>query len=94
MNSGDINVDNINGIPVMKFKDLNTIINVQYRGYRATSGFVSLAANNIGGNMNAGTFANSFYGNFRYAMSRSDTSKDKVYGDPLYITTDKLPFNN
>ena len=26
MNSGDINVDNINGIPVMKFKDLNAFL--------------------------------------------------------------------
>lgn len=94
MNSGDINVDNINGIPVMKFKDLNTIINVQYRGYRSTSGFVSLASNNIGGNMNAGTFANSFYGNVRNAMRRSDPNKEKVYGDPYYITKDILPFNS
>lgn len=94
MNSGDINVDNINGIPVMKFKDLNTIINVQYRGYRSTSGFVSLASNNIGGNMNTGTLADSLYGNVKYTMRRSDPNKDKVYSDPLYITKDILPFNN
>jgi hypothetical protein len=93
MNSGDINVNNINGIPVMKFKDLNTIINVQYRGYRSTSGFVSLASNNISGNMNVGTFANSLYSNVGNAM-RSDPNKDKVYGDPYYITKDILPFNN
>tara|TARA_B100000795_G_C22806281_1_gene445080 strand:+ start:5687 stop:5968 length:282 start_codon:yes stop_codon:yes gene_type:complete len=93
MNSGDINIDN-NDIPVMKFKNLKDIINKQYPGYRSTSGYVSLVANSVGGNMNVNTFANSLYGNVQRTISDNNSNDKNIKPvKPEYISTSILPFN-
>ena len=93
---GDLGVDNINGIPVMNFSDLNSIISNQYPGYRDRESYISLAKLVAGGSMSPYTIGNGLYKNLNssiYGDGKYD-KREKVVSPPAYENKINLPVKN
>ena len=93
---GDLGVDNINGIPVMNFSDLNSIISNQYPGYRDRESYISLARLAAGGSMSPYTIGNGLYKNLNssiYGDGKYD-KREKVVSPPAYENKINLPVKN
>ena len=93
---GDLGVNNINGIPVMSFSDLNKIISNQYPGYRDKESYISLARLASGGSMSLSTFGNGLYRNINssiYGDGKYD-EREKIVTPPAYENKINLPVKN
>ena len=93
---GDLGVDNINGIPVMNFSDLNSIISNQYPGYRDRESYISLARLAAGGSMSPYTIGNGLYKNLNssiYGDGKYD-EREKIVSPPAYENKINLPVKN
>ena len=93
---GDLGVNNINGIPVMSFSDLNNIISNQYPGYRDKESYISLARLAAGGSMSPYTIGKGFYKNLNssiYGDGKYD-KHEKVVSPPAYENKINLPVKN
>jgi len=93
---GDLGINDINGIPVMSFSDLNAIISNQYPGYRDRNSYLSLARLAAGGSMSPYTIGNGLYKNLRssiYGDGKYDKS-EKIVVPPAYENNYKLPVKN
>ena len=93
---GDLGVNNINGIPVMSFSDLNSIINERYPGYRNKSSYFSLAKFAGGGSMSLYDFANGFYRNISASIYGDGDYADNeiIVSPPAYENKINLPVKN
>ena len=93
---GDLGVNNINGIPVMSFSNLNKIISNQYPSYRDKESYISLARLAAGGSMSPYTFGNGLYKNFNSSISGDDKyeEREKIVSPPTYENKTNLPIKN
>jgi hypothetical protein len=93
---GDLGVNNINGIPVMSFSNLNSIISNQYPGYRDKESYISLARLAAGGSMSTYTIGNGLYKNLNstfYGDSKYN-KREKIVSPPAYENKINLPVKN
>lgn len=93
---GDLGVTDINGIPVMSFSDLNSIISNQYPGYRDKESYISLARLAAGGSMSPYTIGKGLYKNLNssiYGDGKYD-KREKIVSPPAYENKINLPVKN
>ena len=88
--------DKINDIPIMRFSNLNAIINERYPGYRNKASYFSLAKFAGGGSMSLYDFANGFYRNINSSIFGEGNYADNeiIVLPPAYENKINLPVKN
>ena len=90
MYRGDLGKVDINGIPVMSFSELNSIMNNQYPGYRNKASYFSSARLSVGGSMSLSTFGRSMSNNLSDSINGKMDS-EMISSPPLFSSLINLP---